>query len=252
MVRFQFLFGCFKELAARQERFYVCVCVLLAFVLRGGVIVVVAAVGIPWGKNRVSAEGRLPWPEENEGRGRVGGVCDCQGCHLRLQLCFPLTLSTVASFMLRRTRLCRLGNYRQHSDKERERIAQERQRRILYDHSGNVKFAGLLFLLWEEFRVPILCFAGGILFLVGYNKLIYHLSSQESARERELDRRSEANARLSGKLKADRYLVKPRRQVEDPDFLDVPSHAGKGVYSSKLFAEDAASTDPLFSERRRN
>ncbi|RNF07729.1 hypothetical protein TraAM80_03175 [Trypanosoma rangeli] len=154
--------------------------------------------------------------------------------------------------MLRRSRLGRLGNYRQHSDKERERIAQERQRRILYDHSGNVKFSGLLFLFWEEFRAPILCLAGGIAFVVGYNKLIYHLTLQESAQERELDRQSEANARMSGKLKGDRYLVKPLRQVEDPDFLNIPSHAGKGVYSSKLFAEDSAGTDPLFSERRRN
>ncbi|KAF5221747.1 hypothetical protein ECC02_005285 [Trypanosoma cruzi] len=164
---------------------------------------------------------------------------------------FPLLLFSTL-FMLRRSRLWRLGNYRQHSDKERDRIAQERQRRILYDHAGNVKLSGLLFLFWEEFRLPILCVAGGIVFLIGYNKLIYYLSAQEFAHEKSIDQQSEANARLSGKLKGDRYLVKPRRQLDDPDFLNIPSYAGKGVYSSKLFDDDSASTDPLFSEKRRN
>ncbi|KEG11049.1 hypothetical protein DQ04_03031070 [Trypanosoma grayi] len=154
--------------------------------------------------------------------------------------------------MLRRSRLWRLSNYRQHSDREQERISRERNRRILYDHEGNVKLWGLAFLCWEEFRVPILFATGCVVFFVAYNKLVYYLSSMEFATEKTLDEQSETSARQSGKLKADRYLVKPRRQVDDPDFLNIPSYGGKGVYSSKLFEDDSVSTDPLFAEKRRN
>nr|CCC93510.1 unnamed protein product [Trypanosoma congolense IL3000] len=141
---------------------------------------------------------------------------------------------------------------RQHSDRERDRIARERQRRILYTAAGDVKLHGLLFLLWEEFRVPIVAVTAGVVFLVAYNRIVLYYSSLERAGERELDIKSEAGARQSGKLKSDRYLVKPWRQVDDPDFLNIPSHAGKGVYKSKLFEDDKPSTEPLYSERRRS
>ncbi|CBH15329.1 uncharacterized protein TEOVI_000546000 [Trypanosoma equiperdum] len=154
--------------------------------------------------------------------------------------------------MLRRVRPLRAWNNRQHSDRERDRIARERQRHILYDNAGNVKLYGILFLLWEEFRVPIIAVATGFFVLLAYNKIVLYYSARQLAGERELDQKSESEARLSGKLKGDRYLIKPWRQVEDPDFLNIPSYAGKGVYSSKLFEDDVASTDPLFSERRRN
>ncbi|KAG8347594.1 hypothetical protein ERJ75_001343500 [Trypanosoma vivax] len=143
-------------------------------------------------------------------------------------------------------------DYWRYNDRERDRIERERHRRILYDGAGNVRLQGLMSLLWEEVRVPVAIVVGVVAFMIAYNQLVLYLSAKELAGERELDASSEAMARSSGKLKGDRYLVKPWRQIEDPDFLNIPSHAGKGVYKSKLFEEDNTSADPLFSERRRN
>ncbi|ORC93315.1 uncharacterized protein TM35_000011920 [Trypanosoma theileri] len=154
--------------------------------------------------------------------------------------------------MLRRCGPRRFGGHQQHSGREQQRITRERQRRILYDAAGNVRLSGLFFLAWEEFRRPLLAVGGGLFLFVAYNRLVVWLSQREAAAERLLDAESEAAARESGRLRGERFLVKPRRQMEDPDFLNVPSYAGKGVYSSKLFTDDTASSDPLFAEKRRN
>ncbi|KAH9599035.1 hypothetical protein LSM04_006177 [Trypanosoma melophagium] len=154
--------------------------------------------------------------------------------------------------MLRRCCLRRFGSHQQHSGREQQRITRERQRRILYDAAGNVRLSGLLFLAWEDFHVPLLAIGGGLVLFVAYNRLVVWLAAREAAGERQLDAESEAAARESGRLKDERFLIKPRRQLEDPDFLNVPSYAGKGVYSSKLFTDETASSDPLFAEKRRN
>lgn len=127
----------------------------------------------------------------------------------------------------------------------------ERQRHILYDAKGNLKLGGLFYLLWEDFHKPLLYIICGIVVFCGYNKALLALNGDQ-ARSEAVDHRSEAEARQSGKLKADRFLVKPKRQIDDPDFLNIPSYGGKGVYQSKLFEGDEASSDPLHSERRRN
>lgn len=107
-------------------------------------------------------------------------------------------------------------------------------------------------MIYEDFRVPAAIGVGALGLFYGYNRLIVYLSREEEAESVRLDQESEAAARESGKLKADRYLIKPTRQIDDPDYLNIPSFSGKGVYKSKLMADDDLSSGPLQSERNRS
>lgn len=154
--------------------------------------------------------------------------------------------------MLRRTIRRAVGNSRYSGGKERDRIDQERRRRILYDAAGNLQLGGLLFMIYEDFRKPFAIGVGLLGLFYGYNRLLVYLSREEEDEGRRLDAASEEAARQSGKLKADRFLVKPNRQIDDPDFLDIPAFAGKGVNKSKLMSDDTVSSGPLHSERNRS
>ncbi|KPA73592.1 hypothetical protein ABB37_09724 [Leptomonas pyrrhocoris] len=154
--------------------------------------------------------------------------------------------------MLRRTVRRAVGNTRFSGGKERDRIEQERRRRILYDAAGNLQLGGLLLMMYEDFRKPFAIGVGLLALFYGYNRLLVYLSRQDEEECRRLDLASEQAARQSGKLKADRYLVKPSRQIDDPDFLDIPAYAGKGVNRSKLMSDDAVSGGPMHDERNRS
>lgn len=154
--------------------------------------------------------------------------------------------------MLRRTLRRAVGNTQYSGGKERDRIRQERRRRILYDAAGNLQPGGLLLMLYEDFHRPAAVGVGLLAVFYGYNRLLVYLSRQEEDEGRRLDAASEAAARETGKLKSDRYLVKPNRQIDDPDFLDIPAFAGKGVSKSKLMKDDSVSSGPLHDERNRS
>ncbi|EPY42026.1 hypothetical protein AGDE_01897 [Angomonas deanei] len=154
--------------------------------------------------------------------------------------------------MFRRTvrRLQSSKNFHQ-SDRERGRMNDARRRETIYDAQGNLIFSGLLKTMWEDYKTPFLCIVGFFSFTFVYNRLIVHLNQGERRRVVAMDKASEEQQRRTGKLQADRYLVKPTRQTDDPDFLNIPSFAGKGVYKSALFTDDALSTSETVSEVRR-
>ncbi|AIN95257.1 hypothetical protein LPMP_030230 [Leishmania panamensis] len=154
--------------------------------------------------------------------------------------------------MLRRTARCAMGNSRFSGSKERDRIEQERRRHVLYDAAGNLQIGGLLLLMYDDFKKPAAVGLAIAVFLYGYNRLLVHLSREEEAEGLRLDVQSEAVARQTGKLKADRYLVKPNRQIDDPDFFNIPALGGKGVNSSRLLSDDSVSSGTLHSERNRS
>ncbi|KAG5487701.1 hypothetical protein LSCM1_08064 [Leishmania martiniquensis] len=154
--------------------------------------------------------------------------------------------------MLRRTVQRAMGNSHFSGGKERDRIEQERRRRLLYDAAGNLQIGGLLSLMYHDFKKPAAIGLGMAAFLYGYNRLIVCLSREEEAEGLRLDAESEAVARQTGKLKADRYLIKPNRQIDDPDFANIPAFGGKGVSSSRLLSDDSVSSGPLQSERSRS
>lgn len=133
------------------------------------------------------------------------------------------------------------GKYRQHVDKESERIHREQRRRILYDAQGNLLLSGLAYVLWVDFHKPAAIILASLGAFYGYNRALVYLSRGDEDRVRALDSQSEAYARQSGKLKSDKYLVKPSRQIDDPDFLNIPAFGGKAVYQSKLMTDDSAS-----------
>ncbi|KAL7697266.1 hypothetical protein N2W54_001567 [Lotmaria passim] len=154
--------------------------------------------------------------------------------------------------MFRRTFRRAIGNARYSGGKERDRIEQERRRRILYDSAGNLQLGGLLLMLYDDFHKPFAVGVGLIALFYGYNHLLVYLSREEEDEGRRLDAQSEEMARQTGKLKADRFLVKPSRQIDDPDFLDIPAFGGKGVNKSRLMSDDSVSSGPLHSERNRS
>ncbi|KAG5508301.1 hypothetical protein JIQ42_08223 [Leishmania sp. Namibia] len=154
--------------------------------------------------------------------------------------------------MLRRTVRRATGNSHFSGGKERDRIEQERRRRLLYDAAGNLQVGGLLYIMYHDFKKPAAIGLGMVAFLYSYNRLIVHLSREEEAEGLRLDAQSEAMARQTGKLKADRYLIKPNRQIDDPDFLNIPAFGGRGVSSSRLLSDDTVSGGPLHSERNRS
>lgn len=142
--------------------------------------------------------------------------------------------------------------FNKHSDKESSRMNNERRRRIIYDDKGNLNVGGLCYMLWEDFHQPVLIFASGLVLFYGYQRLIAYLSGDDDVRTANIDRLSEEQARASGKLKSERFLVKPSRQIDDPDFLDIPSFGGKNTHKSALFVDDDVSSNPLFSGKNRS
>lgn len=124
-------------------------------------------------------------------------------------------------------------------DKDRERLYRERQRQMLYDKQGRIKWLGAMQLLWEEFRFPVSCIVGVAAFTYYYQHLIIYMCRKETEGAISLDRSSEAVARESGKLKSERYLAKPRRQIDDPDLHDMPTHSGRGNFKSRLLYDDS-------------
>ncbi|KAK7195245.1 hypothetical protein NESM_000450000 [Novymonas esmeraldas] len=151
--------------------------------------------------------------------------------------------------MFKRTVRRAVGNSRYTGGKERDRIEQERRRRLLYDAAGNLQLGGLARMLYDDLHWPAAIGVGVLLGFYGYNRLLVHLASEAEAEERRLDAASEAAARQSGKLKGDRYLVKPKRQIDDPDFLRIPAYAGTGVNTSALLSDDSVSSGELHNER---
>ncbi|EPY32766.1 hypothetical protein STCU_02671 [Strigomonas culicis] len=127
---------------------------------------------------------------------------------------------------------------------------QERRRHMVYDEKGNVKLWGLAVAVWDEFRFPLLCLFGGVGGFVAYQRLVLWAMRGDGTHRRELDHQSEVYARASGKLRSDRFLVKPERQIDDPDMMNIPAFAGKGVYKSKLFDKDEFAGGDLQDERR--
>ncbi|CUG92733.1 Hypothetical protein, putative [Bodo saltans] len=137
-------------------------------------------------------------------------------------------------------------------DKDRERIHRERQRNMMYDRNGRVRWTGAAQLFYEEFKFPVQCIVGGLAFTYFYQKLIIYMCRRETAGAVALDRKSEEIARESGKLKSDRFLVKPRRQIDDPDMRDLPTHSGKSNFKSRLLYDDTYSAGTHHEEFSRH
>ncbi|KAG5511889.1 hypothetical protein JKF63_07714 [Porcisia hertigi] len=154
--------------------------------------------------------------------------------------------------MLRRTVRRAMGNSHFSGGKERDRIEQERRRRLVYDAAGNLQLGGLLLVMYDDFKKPAAIGLGVVALCYSYVRLLVYLSREEEAEGLRLDAQSEAMARQTGKLKADRYLIKPNRQIDDPDFLNIPAFGGKGVGTSKLLRDDSLSSGDLHSERNRS
>lgn len=138
---------------------------------------------------------------------------------------------------MRRTARCLV-----YGDKDRERLHRERQRQMMYDRNGRIRWAGAAQLFYEEFRFPVMCIVGAVTFTYLYQKLIVYMCRRETEGAVALDRQSESIARESGKLKSDRYLVKPRRQIDDPDMREMPAHSGKSDFKSRLLYDDTYSS----------
>ena len=115
----------------------------------------------------------------------------------------------------------------------------EYQRNLLYDQDGNLKIAGLLHVLYVDFKKPVGIFLACAISFYVYEKIVLTMSAEETRGAVLLDQQSEQVMKETGKLKSEKYLVKPRRVIEDPDFYDkMPSYASKGEVSSRLFKDD--------------
>ena len=153
--------------------------------------------------------------------------------------------------MLRRS-ITRLSS-RQHTDKERERIFRMRQQKILYDKYGNFKISGVLSVIHEQYGTYIYCVLGFGVFVYAYEHLIVYLQRQDTQHIKDLDKKSEEEMRATGKLKSDRYLSKPRRQIDDPDMHNLPAFSStKGDFKCKLFHDDSLSSGKYNEEFRVN
>lgn len=121
--------------------------------------------------------------------------------------------------------------------REQRRHKVERDYRIMYDANGRLRPLGLLQILYEEFGVPVARVVGLLGFIYLWTK--YVVGSMVSFHTKEMNRIEDANeqkVRETGKVQADRYIVKQRRVIDDPDWK-IPSYSGETA-KSKLFEED--------------
>lgn len=138
------------------------------------------------------------------------------------------------------------------NNREKERLYQERQRHILYTSDGRLRWRGVLRVVGELAYKPALWCGAAAVCSYAYLRIVVLLNAQTDAERVRLDRESETKMRATGKLKAERYLVKPGRQIEDPDFLHLPSHSGKNVYRSQLLTDDSVSGGSLEGNHNRS
>ncbi len=147
--------------------------------------------------------------------------------------------------MLRRT----CGRLAPFGSPEASRIKREKTRRFLYDEDGNIHAGNYMKLFISRHGKEVAVVVGILVFIGSYDKVIHKLIIAENEAGKGLERRSEEEIRGMGKLKADRFLVKPQRYVDDPDYYNIPGKAGPRGKSCDLFVDDERSAD-MYSNRR--
>ena len=132
---------------------------------------------------------------------------------------------------------------------DQARKEKEKARQMMYDKNGNVVARGWLRVQWNSFK-DILIPAGVFLALfVVLSRFSNWVGKRQTELHEDFERKSEENARSVGKLKGERYLLKPTRVIDDPDFLHPPARSGLQARPSKLFDNDDFTTQ--YAERSR-
>lgn len=95
-------------------------------------------------------------------------------------------------------------------------------RAMLWTRDGKFQPLGLLKYLYEKsfYTITTLVTIVGTLWV--YHYAVIWATGKYTDRNQMLFDRREEYLRSTGKLKSDTYLVKPLRQIEDPDLLNVP------------------------------
>ena len=149
--------------------------------------------------------------------------------------------------MLRRTAFCLQRSV--HSEKEKRRIKVEKTRAFLYDEQGNLIMSNYFVVLYRTFHKELKMLVAFLSSYVLYEIVVVKVIRMENQASRRLEKRSEDELRGTGKLRAERYLVKPQRFVEDPDYYDIPSASGPRAKACPLMVDDSF-TAPGVSDRR--
>eukprot|EP00758_Cryptobia_borreli_P010067 Tbor_TRINITY_DN5534_c1_g1::TRINITY_DN5534_c1_g1_i1::g.12595::m.12595 len=143
--------------------------------------------------------------------------------------------------------------------REEERIRMEAEHRKLYDTRGNLQIGAFILKLWEEFGLGVKVFAGFCVGMYAYQKVLIWVLQKENDGAKNLSEEIEKEIRDTTKnFKGDRYIARPARQIDDPDFFNVPAYSitndqeAARKYRPKLFDDDSLSSGNLQDDRRRS
>lgn len=145
----------------------------------------------------------------------------------------------------------------QYEETYRENV---KMRERVYKKDGSYDFMGIFAYLYDKSFYTI----GGTLTIVGgliaYHYLVLWATGKYTDHNQKLFDEREKFLRASGKLKSEKHLVLPLRQIEDPDILNVPCPTAIDMETgepkkmiSRSFLnddEDDQMVNPLHAERK--
>ena len=122
----------------------------------------------------------------------------------------------------------------------------ESDHRILYGNSDTISIRGLCRLLMMQHGGLIKCIVGGLVVTVLYTKLCVAFQQYENEGVREILEERVDLIRKSGKLRGERFIVIPHRQVDDADFGNLPFYSPKAQpFVSAQLSDDNAKRERI-------
>ena len=130
--------------------------------------------------------------------------------------------------------------------------------KTMYDSRGNIYLPGFAKVLWDEFGVFIKIIGGVLGGWYCFDKaLIYSLKSENEGK-RQIAEKLEEEIREHPRFRGERYISRPARIIEDPDFYRIPAHAINPdtdpelskKFRPSLFDDDNVSSGRLHDESR--
>ena len=160
--------------------------------------------------------------------------------------------------MFRRTARRFKYNATNSNQRDSDRMGREATHRTMYDSHGNINPAGYAKVLWIEFGPLIKIVTGVIVGWYFFDKALIYTLRSENEGKKQIAEKIEEELREHPGYRGDRFISRPARIIEDPDFYRIPAHAISAEtdpelarkFRPRLFDDDTVSSGRLHDESR--
>ena len=155
--------------------------------------------------------------------------------------------------MLRRTRGCLDFGTTSRGAYESRRLENLKYRQAVYDANGRFNPLKWAVFVWSQMHVGFKLVGGIAVGLTFYSQVVNYANGVYTQRNIDSYAKRDEWLRASGKLKSEKYMVQPLRQIEDPDIDNIPCHTlyddDRPVFS-RNFLDDVETTNPLHAANK--